>query len=92
MRRKRYSAEFKKEAARLMIMEGLSGSEVSEKLGVNAHMLYRWKRQHLKELEGAQKKRFKPLGSDSRHDFGYSPNRFLPPMGGSQEAACLTWN
>lgn len=52
MQRKRYSAEFKKEAARLMIIEGLSGSEVSEKLGVNAKLLYRWKSQHLEELEG----------------------------------------
>ena len=42
----------KKEAARLMIIEGLSGSEVSEKLGVNSNMLYRWKSQHLEELEG----------------------------------------
>lgn len=25
-------------------------------------------------LEGLQKKGFKPLGTDSRHDFGYSPN------------------
>lgn len=52
MRKKRYTAEFKKEAARLMIIEGLSGSEVSEKLGVNINMLYRWKSEHLKELEG----------------------------------------
>ena len=52
MRRKRYSTEFKKEAARLMIIEGLSGSEVSEKLGVNANLLYRWKSDHLEELEG----------------------------------------
>ena len=52
MRRKRYSAEFKKESARLMIIEGLSASEVSEKLGVNPNMLYRWKSQHLEELEG----------------------------------------
>ena len=51
MRKKRYTAEFKKEAARLMIIEGLSGSEVSEKLGVNTNMLYRWKSEHLKELE-----------------------------------------
>ena len=51
MPRKRYSAEFKKEAARLMIIEGLSGSEVSEKLGVNSNMLYRWKSQHLEELK-----------------------------------------
>ena len=52
MRKKRYTAEFKKEAARLMIIEGLSGSEVSEKLGINTNMLYRWKSEHLKELEG----------------------------------------
>ena len=25
-------------------------------------------------IEGLQKKRFKPLGTDSKHDFGYSPN------------------
>jgi len=55
MRRKRYSAEFKKEAARLMIIEGLSGSEVSEKLGVNANLLYRWKSDHLEELEGVKR-------------------------------------
>ena len=52
MRKKRYTAEFKKEAARLMIIEGLSASEVSEKLGVNSTMLYRWKSDHLKELDG----------------------------------------
>jgi transposase len=52
MRKKRYSAEFKKEAARLMIIEGLSASEVSEKLGVNSNLLYRWKSEHLEELEG----------------------------------------
>ena len=34
-----------------MIIEGLSGSEVSEKLGVNSNMLYRWKSHHLEELE-----------------------------------------
>jgi len=52
MPRKRYSAEFKKEAASLMIMEGLSASEVSEKLGVSTSLLYRWKGQHLQELTG----------------------------------------
>ena len=52
MPRKRYSAEFKKEAASLMIMDGLSASEVSEKLGVSATLLYRWKSQHLEDLTG----------------------------------------
>lgn len=54
MPRKSYSAEFKKEAASLMIMDGLSGSEVSEKLGVSASLLYRWKSQHLEDLTGAK--------------------------------------
>lgn len=52
MKRKRYSVEFKKEAARLLIMEGLSAPEVSEKLGVSANMLYRWKSVYLEELGG----------------------------------------
>ncbi len=33
-------------------MDGLSAPEVSEKLGVKADLLYRWKREHVKELEG----------------------------------------
>jgi transposase-like protein len=38
MQRKRYTDEFKKEAARLMIIEGLSAGEVSEQLGVNTNI------------------------------------------------------
>lgn len=53
MKRKRHSAEFKREAARLMIMDGLSAPEVAEKLGVNPSLLYRWKQEHLAELEQA---------------------------------------
>jgi transposase len=34
-----------------MIMDGLSAPEVAEKLGVNTALLYRWKREHLAELE-----------------------------------------
>jgi len=52
MKRRKYTQEFKKEAARLMIIDGLSAPEVSEKLGVNTSVLYRWKREHLSELEG----------------------------------------
>lgn len=55
MQRKRYTAEFKKEAARLMIIEGLTASEVSKKLGVNSNVLYRWKSEHLEELEGHER-------------------------------------
>ena len=50
MKRKRYSLEFKKEAARLLIMDGQSAPEVAAKLGVSANLLYRWKSEHLGEL------------------------------------------
>ena len=52
MPRKRYSTEFKKEAVSLMKMEGLSASEVSEKLGLSTNLLHSWKGQHLQELTG----------------------------------------
>ena len=51
MKRKSYSIEFKKEAARLLIIDGLSAPEVGEKLGVKTCLLYRWKSEHLRELE-----------------------------------------
>ncbi|MDA7916272.1 transposase [Verrucomicrobia bacterium] len=41
MKRKRYTTEFKKEAARLMIIEGMSAREVSEQLGTEPALLYR---------------------------------------------------
>jgi transposase len=53
VRKKRYSAEFKREAAKLMIMDGLSAPEVSERLDVNTGLLYKWRRQHLAELDAA---------------------------------------
>lgn len=52
-KRQKYTEEFRKEAARLMIMDGLSAPEVSEKLGVNTGLLYRWKKNHLNELGGS---------------------------------------
>ncbi len=44
MGRRRFSIEFKNEAVQLMILDGLSATEVSTKLGVNTNQLYRWKR------------------------------------------------
>jgi transposase len=61
MTRRQYTVEFKKEAARLMIIDGLSTGEVSEKLGVNTNVLYRWKKEHLEELQSTAK----PTGSAS---------------------------
>jgi len=57
MKRQRYTTEYKREAARLLIMDGLSAPEVAAKLGVNRRLLYRWKSEHLAELDatsGAQ--------------------------------------
>jgi transposase len=53
VQRQRYSAEFKKEVARLLIIEGQSAAEVSKRLGVESNLLYRWKREHLGELDAA---------------------------------------
>lgn len=55
MRKKRYSAEFKREAARLMIIEGVNAAEVAERLGVNISLLYRWKQEHLEEQDAAKR-------------------------------------
>ena len=53
VKRKRYSAEFKREAARLMIMDGHSAPEVAQQLGVDTGLLYRWKQEHLAEMDAA---------------------------------------
>ena len=54
MTKRRYTAEFKKEAARMMLIEGLGTKEVSEQLGVNRSQLYRWKQVHIDELESSR--------------------------------------
>ena len=35
-----------------MVVDGLSGVEVSKKLGVNDSVIYRWKKEQLNEMEG----------------------------------------
>lgn len=51
MQRRRYTAEFKNEAVKMLLIEGLSVKEVSEQLGVPQGMLYAWKAKHLDDLE-----------------------------------------
>ena len=60
MKRRRFSREFKQEAARMLIIDGLSAKEVSEQLGVAENILHRWKREHIDELESS-----KPAGAQS---------------------------
>lgn len=38
----RYTPEFKNEAVRQIVDRGYSVAEVSERLGVSAHSLYKW--------------------------------------------------
>ena len=59
MKKRRYTAEFKKEAAKMIIIDGTSVKEVSKQLGVPEGVLYSWKQKHLVEQdrsapEGAQ--------------------------------------
>jgi transposase-like protein len=37
-----------------MIIDGVSASEVAERLGVNLSLLYRWKQEHLQEQKAVQ--------------------------------------
>lgn len=52
---RRYSVEFKKEAVRLMLIEGRSAAELADELGVARNLLYRWKSEHIGELEAEAK-------------------------------------
>jgi len=51
MKKRRYSAEFKKEAAKMILIDGASVKEVSQQLGVPEGVLYSWKQRHLSDLE-----------------------------------------
>lgn len=51
MSRKSYSKEFKESAVRLMVMEGMMASQVSQKLGVSECLLYKWKQLQVSQLK-----------------------------------------
>jgi transposase len=44
-KRREYTEEFKREALRLVTEQGYGVSETARNLGINAHMLGRWKRE-----------------------------------------------
>ncbi len=52
-RRKRYSAEFKREALRRANEEGVTDVLVAEELGINARQLRRWRNAVKRERENA---------------------------------------
>jgi transposase len=51
MKRRQYTAEFKRDAAHQIIIGGVPASELSDRLGVPISQLYRWKAEHIEELE-----------------------------------------
>ncbi|MCP5135373.1 MAG: transposase [Gammaproteobacteria bacterium] len=63
MSQQRYTPEFKDEAVRQIVERGYTVAEVSERLGVSAHSLYKWVKavqpdqseQHAEELREAKR-------------------------------------
>lgn len=51
--RKQYSAEFKREAVRLVTEKGLSLAQAARDLGINDNLLGRWKKQLASDAERA---------------------------------------
>lgn len=51
MERRQYTAEFKRDAVRLMTQGGQSASEVAHALGINSKLLGKWKRQLVQAQE-----------------------------------------
>jgi transposase len=74
MSSQRFSPEFKDEAVRQIIERGYSVAEVSERLGVSSHSLYKWvkavtpnkKEQHSQELIEAKSEILKLRGELQR--------------------------
>jgi transposase len=52
-KRRQYTAEFKREAVRLVTEQGYGVTEAAHNLGIHAHMLGRWKRQVETQNNGA---------------------------------------
>jgi len=52
MKNRRFTTEFKKDAARMLIIDGVKAKDLSEQLGVHPSLLYGWKNKYLEELEG----------------------------------------
>jgi|GEM_PF-3103761 len=55
MKKRQYKAEFKRDAAYQIIIKGVAVKELSDKLGVPVSLLYRWKSEHVEELEASRR-------------------------------------
>jgi transposase len=52
-KRRTYTAEFKREAVHLVTEQGYAVAEAARNLGLNPHMLQRWKRELAEEAHAA---------------------------------------
>ena len=52
-KRRQYTAEFKKEAVRLVINQGYTITEAAQSLGIRSQILGRWRREQLEKQESA---------------------------------------
>lgn len=51
MKKQRYTSEFKNEAVKMILIDGVTVKEASQQLGVPEGVLYSWRQKHLDELE-----------------------------------------
>lgn len=51
MSKRKYTVQFKHDAAHQIIIRGVAVKELSDRLDVPVSLLYRWKNEHLEELE-----------------------------------------
>jgi transposase len=53
LKRRQYTAEFKKEAVELVTNHGYSITKAAKNLGINSSILARWRREQLKKQQNA---------------------------------------
>ncbi|RYH28380.1 MAG: hypothetical protein EON54_23410, partial [Alcaligenaceae bacterium] len=55
--RRRYTAEFKAELVERSLQPGASVSAIALENGMNANVLFKWRREHLRAVSGGQVRR-----------------------------------
>jgi transposase len=50
--RRRYAAEFKRQLVRMSLVPGASAAKIALKHQLNANLLFKWRRQYLREISG----------------------------------------
>ena len=66
--RRRYPAEFKRRLVRMSLVPGASAAKIALKHQLNANLLFKWRRQYLREIAGAPASLVKLLPVTIRED------------------------